>query len=472
MEFCSFKPFFGHFGFELVTMLLKVDFPWGAGFVPLGDCGENMRSFGISPKGFTTRRRLMTRSSILRSAAVIGASLLVLAACSSSDEGSGDATATPLKIGSMVPETGSLAFLGPPEFAGVDLAVQEINDGGGVLGAPVEHLRGDSGDTSTDIAQTTVDSHLAAGVGAIVGAASSGVSFTVIDKITGAGVVHFSPANTSPDFTNYADNGLYFRTAPSDTFQGAVLGQLMANEGAQNAVILNLDDAYGNGLAKYAANAFTGTSTIITYNPQATEFSAEVGQAKAAKPDAVALIGFAESTAVVQEMIKQGIGPDKVKLYLVDGNYSNTAFKDLPAGIMTGVKATLPGAAAPAEFQERLLAVDPSLTDFSYAAESYDAVMLIALAAQQGGATDGATIAANLQSVSSGGEKCSSWADCKALLDEGTDIDFDGVSGPVEFDENGEPSQATMGIYEYTANDASVAKVDEFIVGAVPAPLP
>ena len=98
--------------------------------------------------------------------------------------------------------------------------------------------------------------------------------------------------------------------------------------------------------------------------------------------------------------------------------------------------------------------------------------MLIALAAQQGGATDGATIAANLQSVSSGGEKCSSWADCKALLDEGTDIDFDGVSGPVEFDENGEPSQATMGIYEYTANDASVAKVDEFIVGAVPAPLP
>jgi ABC-type branched-subunit amino acid transport system substrate-binding protein len=413
----------------------------------------------------------MTRSKLIRTAAVIGASLLVLAACSSSDDNSSNGAGSALKIGSLLPETGSLAFLGPPEFAGVDLAVDEINAGGGVLGQPVEHLRGDSGDTSTDIAQTTVDAHLAAGVSAIVGAASSGVSFTVIDKITGAGVVHFSPANTSPNFTTYADNGLYFRTAPSDTFQGAVLGQLMANEGASNAVILNLDDAYGNGLAKYAANAFTGTSTIITYNPQASEFAAEVGQAKAANPDAIALIGFEETTAIIQEMIKQGVGPDKVKLYLVDGNLSGSAFKDLPAGIMKGVKGTLPGAFPPAEFQERLLAIDPSLTDFSYAAESYDAVMLLALAAEAAGATDGVSIAGSLEDVSKGGTKCYNWADCKALLDDGENIDYDGVSGPVEFDADGEVTFATMGVYEYVANDKYEARPDEFVEGAVPAPL-
>ena len=414
----------------------------------------------------------MTRSKLIRSAAIIGASLLVLAACSSSDDNSSDGAGAALKIGSLLPETGSLAFLGPPEFAGVDLAVNEINEGGGVLGQPVEHLRGDSGDTSTDIAQTTVDAHLAAGVGAIVGAASSGVSFTVIDKITGAGVVHFSPANTSPDFTTYADNGLYFRTAPSDTFQGAVLGQLMANEGASNVVILNLDDAYGNGLAKYASNAFTGTSTVITYNPQASEFAAEVGQAKAASTDAVALIGFEETTAILQEMIKQGVGPDKIKIYLVDGNLSGTAFRDLPAGIMNGVKGTLPGAYPPADFQERLLAIDPTLTDFSYAAESYDAIMLLALAAEIGGATDGVTLAANLEDASKGGTKCYSWAECKGLLDEGTDIDYDGVSGPVEFDADGEVTEATMGVYEYVANDRIEARPEEFVVGAVPAPLP
>ncbi|MEN9692566.1 MAG: hypothetical protein RLZZ330_210 [Actinomycetota bacterium] len=422
------------------------------------------------PSGHTyTRRRLMTRSKYMRSVAVLGITLLALSACSSSSDDTTDAA--PLKIGTLLPETGSLAFLGPPEYAAVDLAVADINAAGGVLGQDVEVLKGDSGDTTTEIAQTTVDSHLAAEVSAIVGAASSSVSFSVIDKITGAGVVHFSGANTSPDFTNYEDNGLYFRTAPSDTFQGAVLGQLMATDGAENIVILNMDDAYGNGLAKYAANAFTGTSTVITYTPTATEFAAEVKQAKDANPDAIAVIGFAETTAVVTELIKQGVGPQDVPLYLVDGNLSGSAFVDLPADVMVGTKGTLPGAYAAEDFQARLLEINPDLTDFSYAAENYDAVTLIALAAEAGGATDGATIAANLQAVSEGGEKCTDFASCKALLDDGADIDYDGLSGPVEFDANGEVTQATMGVYEYTANDTYVARPEEFVVGAVPAPL-
>jgi branched-chain amino acid transport system substrate-binding protein len=243
----------------------------------------------------------------------------------------------------------------------------------------------------------------------------------------------------------------------------------MAKEGATNAVFMNLDDAYGNGLAKYGIAAFSGTSTQVVYNPQAAEFSADVAKAKAAKPDAIALIGFDESTKVLAELIKQGIGPNKVKTYLVDGNLSSQAYKDLPAGIMKGVKATLPGVLASEELKAKLLAVDPALTDFSYAAESYDAVMLIALAAEQGGATDGATIKDNLQSVSSGGTKCSTFADCKQLIADGEDIDFDGVSGPIEFDANGDPAVATMGVYEYTANDAFVARGDEFITGDVPA---
>lgn len=404
--------------------------------------------------------------------AVLASLGLVVAGCSSD----GGEASGPLKIGSLLPETGNLAFLGPPEFAGVDLAVKDINDAGGVLGNPVEHLRGDSGDTSTDIAQQTVDAHIAAGVSAIVGAASSGVSLTVIDKITTAGIVHFSPANTSPDLTTYADDGFYFRSAPPDTFQGAVLGQLMAQDvsgqeagGSGNAVFMNLDDAYGNGLAKYAIAAFSGTSTQIVYNPQAAEFSADVAKAKAANPDAIAIIGFDETTKVLAELIKQGLGPNKVKTYLVDGNLSSQAYKDLPAGIMKGVKATLPGVLASEDLKTRLLEVDPALTDFSYAPESYDAVVLIALAAEQGGATDGTTIRDNLQAVSAGGTKCYTFAECKALLADGEDIDYDGVSGPIEFDSFGDPSVATMGIYEYTANDAFTAKADEFITGDVPA---
>jgi branched-chain amino acid transport system substrate-binding protein len=136
---------------------------------------------------------------------------------------------------------------------------------------------------------------------------------------------------------------------------------------------------------------------------------------------------------------------------------------------MKGVKATTPGVKPDAAQRARFLSVDPTLTDFTYAAESYDAVVLIALAAEQGGASDGKTIRDNLQSVSRDGTKCTTFADCKALIAEGTDIDYDGISGPIEFDQNGDPSYATMGVYLYTANDKSDAVLEEFISGDVPA---
>ena len=431
----------------------------------------------------------MKRTTVLKSAAVLGALSLTLAACGGSSETAASSAAPAAssaapsaaastaateacKIGTMLPQTGNLAFLGPPEFAGVDLAVAQINAAGGVLGSPLENLVGDSGDTSTDIASQTADSHIAAGASAIIGAASSGVSLTVIDKITGAGVIHFSPANTSPTLSDYADNGLYFRTAPSDLFQGAVLGSLMLDAGVEKAGILALDDAYGTGLADALdANFTAGGGTVsekIIYNPQAAEFSAEVGKLKASKPGAIAVIGFEESVKIIQELIKQGIGPDKVPLYLVDGNLSQEAFAELPEGIMVGTKGTLPGAAASSQLQGELLTVNPELTDYSYAAEAYDAVNLIALGMEVAKSCDGTAIAAALQGVSKDGENCTDFASCKALLDAGTDFNYEGQSGPVEFADNGDPSIATMGVYTYEANDKYVPLLDEFVTGVVP----
>jgi ABC-type branched-subunit amino acid transport system substrate-binding protein len=411
------------------------------------------------------------------------ASALVLTACSTSSgtdaeaSASGDTGATceadgVLKIGTILPQTGNLAFLGPPEFAGVDLAVAEINDAGGVLGAPVETFEGDSGDTTTNIAVTTADEHLARGVDAVLGAASSGVSLTFIDKVTSAGVLHFSPANTSPTFTDYDDNGLYFRTAPSDLFQGAVLAELAANDGVTKPAVMALQDAYGEGLANSFEKNFTdaggslATDQVI-YDPQAASFEAEVGQVKAGDPDAVVLIGFEESSKIVQELIKQGIGPDKVQLYLVDGNLSNSLFEGLPEGILEGTKGTLPGAEASDAFAERLLEVDPSLDGFSYAAESYDAVVTMALAAEAAGSDCGVDIASKLAEVTNDGAVCTDYADCLAKLQAGEDIDYDGQSGPIAFDENGDPSRATMGVYEYDSTNTYQAS--DFIEGDVPA---
>ncbi len=419
----------------------------------------------------------MTRTTMWRSLAVAGAAALVLSACSSDDGGSDDAADVPagdgtLTIGTILPVTGSLAFLGPPEIAGTELAIQEINEGGGYDGKDVVISQGDSGDTSTDIANQTVDRLLSENADTIIGAASSSVSLTVIDKITGAGVVQFSPANTSIALSTYDDGGLYWRTAPPDTLQGSVLATLALDEGNGSAAILALQDAYGEGLANSFETNFTeGGGTITSkqiYDPKAANFSAEVSQAASENPDAIVLIGFEESKTILQELIKQGIGPDNKKLYLVDGNLSNTIADGLPAGIMEGTKGTLPGAEAPQEFRDRLLAIDPALTDFSYAAESYDAVILTALAAIAAGSDNGEAIASQLQAVSTEGEQCDNFADCKALLDEGKDIDYEGVSGPIEFGENGDPTFATMGIYEFGPDNTYPSTAVQYISGPVP----
>jgi branched-chain amino acid transport system substrate-binding protein len=431
---------------------------------------------------------------VIKAVAVLGVASLALAACSSGDEAATEETAaaetteaapaeetataeetaaeeacanTTLVVGSLLPATGDLAFLGPPEFAGVEKAIAEIDAAGGVLGQPVTYIEGDSGDTSTDIASQTVDSHLSQGVQAIIGAASSGVSLTVIDKITSNGVVQISPANTSPALTTYPDNGLYFRVAPSDVLQGAVLANTAIDKGITKLAVVARQDPYGEGLKDATVKDFEAAGGTVTFNevydPAATSFEAEVAAVKASGPEAVAVIGFEETVKLLQEMIKQGVGPKDIPIFLVDGNISTTAYADFPKNTMKGVIATVPsGEADLTAFNESLLEVDPELTDFAYGAQAYDATMLVALAAQAAGCADGASIAEFLPQVAgNGGEQCSTWADCVALLDAGTDIDFQGVTGPVDFNEFGDPAEGTISINEYSSNTefAEIGKV-------------
>ncbi|GAA2021004.1 ABC transporter substrate-binding protein [Pseudokineococcus marinus] len=376
-----------------------------------------------------------------------------------------------LTIGSVLPQTGNLAFLGPPEFAGVELAVQEINEAGGYNGQDVAYVEGDSGDTNTDIASSTVQRLLSANVDSIIGAASSGVSFTIIDAITGAGVVQISPANTAPDFTCASDSGLYFRTAPSDVLQGRVMGDLVIGDGYLDVGMMAIDDPYGTGLAANVQEAVeAGGGSIaggdpIIYNPQAPNYSAEVAQLAETNPEAIVLIGFDESLRVIPELISQGIGPSEVPLYLVDGNLANYSDDGLEPGALVGTKGTLPGAASTGDFQERLLAVDPSLTDFSYAPESYDAVVMTALAAIAAGDDSGASIASQLPAVSREGTECSGFVECRDLLEAGEDIDYQGVSGPVEFSDLGDPTEATIGIYSYVEDNSYVN--DSYVEGSL-----
>lgn len=416
---------------------------------------------------------------LVAGSAVLG---LALTACGS-DSGNEDAGADPsgsaspsaaakgdgtLVFGTLLPQTGSLAFLGPPEFAGVDLAVKDINEAGGVLGKDVKNVRGDSGDTDSGIAPAETDKLLAAGSDVIVGAASSGVSLTVIDKILSAGKVQISPANTSTAFDtgDYAKPDNYFRTAPSDILQGAVMANLLIKDGRSNVAILARQDAYGETLAgeikKNLENAGAKVATTVFYGEKAQSYDSQVSDIAGSGADALVLVAFDETKAIIPQLVAAKAGPQDLPTYFVDGN---TAAYDKSVGNLEGVKGTIPGAEATSDFKERLATVDPKLKDYSYAAESYDATIISALAAIAAGSDDGEAIGSKMVEVTKGGEKCTTFKDCAALLGEGKDIDYDGVSGPIELGDTGSPTAASIGIYEYGADNKP--KPVEYIAGNI-----
>jgi ABC-type branched-subunit amino acid transport system substrate-binding protein len=421
---------------------------------------------------------------MIRLAAVTAASALVLAACGGGSDDSEKKADAPAKskadgtltIGQLLPQTGSLAYLGPPEFAGVDLAIKDINAAGGVLGKDVVGVKADSGDTDSGIAPAETDKLLKAKSDVIVGAASSGVSLTVIDKIMSAGVVQFSPANTSTDFDegDYSKPDLYFRTAPSDILQGAVLANLLIEDGKQNVAILARQDAYGETLAaEVKKNLEAAGSTVaasVLYSEKNGPGESQITDIANAKADAVVLIAFEETTTIIPKLIQAGAGPDKVDTYFVDGNtanYDKDATATLPDGTLEGTKGTIPGADAGDEFKNRLKEVDPDLADYAYSAESYDATVVSALAAIIADSDAGSDIAKEIPGVTAGGEKCKTFQECADLLkaDPKTDIDYDGVSGPIELGETGSPTAASIGIYQY--DDKNKISPVDYISGTI-----
>ncbi|MFW7415034.1 ABC transporter substrate-binding protein [Demequina sp. SO4-18] len=403
-------------------------------------------------------------NTIARGAAFAAAASLALAACASESdpetsatdggggsEGSGEA----LKIGSLLPLTGSLAFLGPPEVAGVDLAQTEINEAGGVWGEDVEIIHTDSSDTDNpQIASQSVTELISEDVAAIVGAASSAVTLNVVDDVTAAGIVQISPANTSTALSGYSP--LFFRTAPPDTVQGDALGNLILEDGIEDLGILLFADDYATSLRDVVQGVIEDNGGTITYGTSGDEFQTDasnfesiVQDVLATDPDGILVIAFDQTKAIIPALIGAGFPSDK--LYLTDGNTADYS-ADFEDGAMTGAQGTIPGANAADDFKALLDEENGSpLDSYAYGAESYDATMLVALAALKGGAGDGQTVADNLPAVSGadGGTECTGWVECADLIEAGEDIIYQAVSGVGPFNADNDPSSAYVGVYEY-----------------------
>lgn len=368
----------------------------------------------------------------------------------------------PLKVGAILPLTGALSFLGDPMVAGFWAAVTEINGQGGVLGNKivVTGIKNEHDGSNLAISTQSAKEQIAAGADVILGAASSSRTYNIIKDLTGAGIVQISPSNTDIGLSTYADGGYYFRTAPSDLLQGRVLGNKVLADGKRNVAIIYQQSSYGKGLMKTAKAALTaGGATVKTYafTEGETNFTSTANSVKAQNADAIIVVSYDEFLKIAPAVKAKGF--KGTQIYMCDGNmgdYSKATFKKW----LKGAQGTNAGADPSAAFSTQLSTAfeakeDKALSLSIYGAEAYDAIIVAALAAVEANSTDPAEIKKHMISVTKGGVKVTTFKAAVAAIKAGKNIDYDGKSGPIEFDANGNPSKAYMGVYKYNAKGAN-----------------
>ena len=381
-----------------------------------------------------------------------------------SADASGDGT---LRIGLLLDNTGRQNFLNAPQLAAAKLAVKDINAAGGHKGKPVELL---PETISTDTA-AQAKALVAAKADVVIGPTDSSRAPAAIDVLANAKVAVISPANSAGALSNYKNGGYYFRTSAADTAQASVLAKLAKDGGAKTLAVLHEEGDYGKDVADAVAGAAKQSGMDAVADAEFKPGHAEQAAAtlKAANPDAVVLVAREGAQGAIAELNNVGLAGKK--LVLSDGAV-NQYGSGLGARALDGARGILPGVFPSTDFQAGLVAVDPGLKDMTFAAETYDAVTLAAVAAAAAEDDAGTSIAASLVGVSGGTasgdgqpggqpanqsprQACTTYKACVDVLRAGKRPDYDGKSGRINFDSRGDITQANYVVYTYGGDNQS-----------------
>ncbi|MEM6532899.1 MAG: ABC transporter substrate-binding protein [Myxococcota bacterium] len=353
-------------------------------------------------------------------------------------------------LASAVPLTGSDVSFGESMLAAHRVAVESVNSAGGINGRTLGLLACDSGCDET-VALRTVGE--IANVDAIVGSVGPVCSAALIPYATQgaipAGLPIVSGSSTSPLVSTLDDNDLVFRTIVSDASQGVVLAQVAYDDGARDAYVVARNDVYGQGLSASFTVAFEGlggSATVTLYDEDSPTYASDaIDAAQTANPDVGIVIGFEVDTGdVLIEAASRSFKPSigwlggeaHISQAFVD-RVNDDAFLEGHRGVISGVSDSPELTRFQTRFRE-LTGGDPEVNS----AHNYDAVYVLAIAAAlSDDPTDRSQIAANLASGTSSGMSfgAEQWADIAAAIAGGaTSIDYQGASGPVDFDANGD----------------------------------
>jgi branched-chain amino acid transport system substrate-binding protein len=428
-------------------------------------------------------KRRAIASLLAAGALVVGG---VAAGCGGDDDDSGSASngggggsVSEVKLGVLVPLTGALADFGGPGSTAANLAAQQINTAGADKDFKVTLVTEDTktdGQAAQEAATKVIESD---GVAAIAGPWATPELIPTVENVTvDAGIPIVTPSATGPDITTLDDDGLVFRTPPSDAIQGQVLAQVVTDGLGKGKTVntASRNDSYGDALVSEFTKAYEalgGTvAKNVSYNPDAASLNSEAQQIVDGSPDGWVIIDYTGTWPKLGPALVRTGKWDPARTFTGDGLRSSDLPKDAGKATTDGIRGTVPtslDAPAGAAF-DKLWKSDPANgSRQTYDAQNFDAVILLALASIAAGSTDGADIAGKLQEVSGPPGKKYTYeqlSDAITALQNGEDIDYEGASGPIDLDENGDPSAANYSTWSYKGGKlVDTTKVSPFTMG-------
>jgi branched-chain amino acid transport system substrate-binding protein len=368
--------------------------------------------------------------------------------------------AADVKIGFLGGFTGPLKSMTPAIFKAAKLAVEHVNDQGGVLdGEKIIMPNADTTCADTTAAAEAAESLVnSEKVLALVGALCSSATISVAENVAiPAGVTMVSPASTSPAITALNDNDLVFRTTPSDLHQGGVMARLLRSKGIKRIAITYVNNDYGKGFADALSAAFSATGGKIDANEPHEEgqadYRAEIRKLAASGVETLVVLAYANGSG--QTIIRQAVESGDFHQFVGgDGMVNDTLIGAIGADKLRGMIATKPGVpdTTSARVFKKLAWGDDLNPTATFAAQSYDAAFLLALAIEKNGSVQREGISKALRAVaSSPGEVIlpGEWQKAKALLKAGKQINYEGATGSLEFDKAGDVTGVIieLGVY-------------------------
>ena len=375
-----------------------------------------------------------------------------------------------IDLGALLPMTGDLQAFGETSLNGIQLALTQINDAGGVMGSSLTVKVGDTqtaAQPSIDAAQKLVSIE---GVVGIVGALSSGNTIPVAASVTSTnGIALISPASTSPLISELDDGDFLFRTVPSDAFQGVALAQITREKGLDNLAIIYINNDYGEGLKDSFAKAFQDLGGTVAgtapYEQGNASYRGELAQLASHDADGLVLFGYPENgVTILKQSLEEGFFDTFV---FSDGMQAPEIIDAIGEEFLDGVFGTAPQALtdSPA-YQTFVTAYEESYGELPpkpFIDSAYDATMLLALAIEKADSTEGEAIRDALRDVANppGTEILpGEWEQALEAIAAGEDIDYVGASGNVNFNEAGDVA-GTFAHWEIEGGEIVTVKVFE-----------